>query len=289
MSNKPKRSARSEKRELVDAEGPITTRAELKQVEERVAIGANVVYEAIRREGDDELRRPAQALAWSGLAAGLSMGFSFVAEALLMAHLPDRPWRPLISRTGYSLGFLIVVLGRQQLFTENTLTGILPLLLRKEATMLARVGKLWGIVLLTNLLGTYFFALTIGRTGMFAPEVRAAFLAIGQTHMGLSFGVVLVRAIFAGWLIALMVWLLPGAESARVAIIIIITYVIGLGEFSHVIAGSTTVLYLVVVKAAPWSAYLGGFFLPSLLGNIIGGVSLVAALGHAQVVGGKEG
>lgn len=86
-----------------------------------------------------------------------------------------------------------------------------------------------------------------------------------------------------------MVWVLPGAESARVAIIIIITYVIGLGEFSHVIAGSTTVLYLVVVKAAPWSAYLGGFFLPSLLGNIIGGVSLVAALGHAQVVGGKEG
>lgn len=108
MSNKPERSARSEKRELVDAEGPITTRAELKQVEERVAIGANVVYEAIRREGDDELRRPAQALAWSGLAAGLSMGFSFVAEALLMAHLPDRSWRPLISRAGYSLGFLAV-------------------------------------------------------------------------------------------------------------------------------------------------------------------------------------
>lgn len=289
MSYKSDRSQKSEKSELVDAEGPITTRTELKQVEERVAIGANVVYEAIRREGDDELHRPAQALAWSGLAAGLSMGFSFVAEALLMAHLPDRPWRPLISRAGYSLGFLIVVLGRQQLFTENTLTGILPLLLRKEAAMLVRVGKLWGIVLLMNLLGTYFFALTIGHVAMFRPEVRASFLAIGQMHMGLSFGTVLVRAIFAGWLIALMVWLLPGAESARVAIIIIVTYVIGLGELSHVIAGSTTVLYLVVVKAASWGAYFKSFFLPTLLGNIIGGVSLVAALGHAQVVGGKEG
>jgi len=289
MSYKSDRSQKSEKSELVDAEGPITTRTELKQVEERVAIGANVVYEAIRREGDDELHRPAQALAWSGLAAGLSMGFSFVAEALLRAHLPDRPWRPLISRAGYSLGFLIVVLGRQQLFTENTLTGILPLLLRKEAAMLVRVGKLWGIVLLMNLLGTYFFALTIGHVAMFRPEVRASFLAIGQMHMGLSFGTVLVRAIFAGWLIALMVWLLPGAESARVAIIIIVTYVIGLGELSHVIAGSTTVLYLVVVKAASWGAYFKSFFLPTLLGNIIGGVSLVAALGHAQVVGGKEG
>ncbi len=289
MSKKPEHAEKPEKREPVNAEGPITTRTEQKQVEERVAIGANVVYEAIRREGHDELHRPAQALAWSGLAAGLSMGFSFVAEALLMAHLPDRPWRPLISRAGYSLGFLIVVLGRQQLFTENTLTGILPLLLQREAKMLWKVLRLWGIVLATNLLGTYLFALTIGHVPMFAPEVRAALLSIGQMHMGLSFGIVLVRAIFAGWLIALMVWLLPGAESARVAIIIIVTYVIGLGEFSHVVAGSTTVLYLVGMKAAPWSFYFKGFFLPSLLGNVIGGVSLVAALGHAQVVGGKEG
>jgi hypothetical protein len=72
-------------------EGTISTRTEQKQVEDRVAIGANVVYETIRREGEEELQRPASALAWSALAAGLSMGFSFVAEALLMARLPDQP------------------------------------------------------------------------------------------------------------------------------------------------------------------------------------------------------
>jgi formate-nitrite transporter family protein len=77
---------------LPDDGSIITTRIEKKQVEERVVIDANVVYEAIRREDEDELGRPAAALAWSALAAGLSMGFSFIAEALLSAHLPDASW-----------------------------------------------------------------------------------------------------------------------------------------------------------------------------------------------------
>lgn len=97
-----------------------------------------------------------------------------------------------------------------------------------------------------------------------------------------------MRAIFAGWLIALMVWLLPGAESARVGIIIIITYLIGISGFNHVIAGSTTMFFLIVTKFISWKVYLAQFLVPTLLGNVIGGFALVAALGHAQVVGGKE-
>lgn len=110
---------------------------------------------------------------------------------------------------------------------------------------------------------------------------------IGAAHIGGSFAIVLLRAIFAGWLIALMVWLLPGAESARVAIIIILTYLVGLGGFNHIVAGSTTMFFLIATKSISWGYYLANFFLPILLGNIIGGVSLVAALGHAQVVGGR--
>ncbi len=97
-------------------------------VEEKAAVGSHIVYKAILKEADEELGRSTIALAWSGLAAGLSMGFSLVAEGLLQSHLPDAAWRPLISKFGYSLGFLIVILGRQQLFTENTLTPMLPLL-----------------------------------------------------------------------------------------------------------------------------------------------------------------
>ena len=273
--------------EIVASDGPITTRTEKKQVEERLAIGANVVYETIRREGEDELRRPAAALAWSALAAGLSMGFSFIAEGLLVAHLPDSPWRPLVSKAGYCIGFLIVILGRQQLFTENTLTVILPLLLRKDPATLMRVLRLWGIVLTANLAGTFLFALCLARVAPFDANIQAALIDVGRSHLGAGFGVVVVRAIFAGWLIALMVWLLPGAESAKISIIIIITYLVGLAGFNHIIAGSTTTLFLVATRTVSLVTYVVQFFIPTLIGNIVGGVSLVAALGHAQVVGGK--
>jgi formate-nitrite transporter family protein len=269
------------------AETTISTEVEERQVEERVAIGAHVVYETIRREGEEELRRPAAALAWSGLAAGLSMGFSFIAEALLESRLPPQPWALLISRLGYCVGFLIVVLGRQQLFTENTLTVILPLLLNRKMSVMLSVLRLWSVVLAANLAGTFLFAFCVAHVAIFDSSVQHALTQIGAAHLGISFGSVLIRGIFAGWLIALMVWLLPAAENARVSIIIILTYLIGLGGFSHVVAGSTTVLYLVAIKYISWQTYVLGFFVPAFLGNVIGGVSLVAALGHAQVLGGK--
>ncbi len=268
--------------------GAISTRAEQNQVEERQAIGANVVYETIRREGEDELRRPAAALAWSALAAGLSMGFSFVAQGVLTAHLPDHPWRPLIAGAGYCVGFLIVILGRQQLFTENTLTVVLPLLLRKDLPTLLRMLRLWVVVLTANLLGTFLFALCIGRIGVFDSNIQQRLTEIGAAHIGASFGTVLMRSVFAGWLIALMVWLLPAADSARVSIIIIVTYLVGVSGFDHIIAGSTTTFFLIVTKSLSWGTYFKQFFLPTLLGNVIGGLALVAFLGHAQVVGGKE-
>jgi formate/nitrite transporter FocA (FNT family) len=282
MNKKPSKSE-----EQFSKEETISTAAEEKQVKDRVAVGVNVVYEAIRREGETELHRPLAALAWSALAAGLSMGFSFIGEALLASRLPDQSWRPLVAKTGYCLGFLIVILGRQQLFTENTLTVILPLLLAKDLKVLWRVARLWGVVLAANLVGTFLFAFCIAHISLFEPHVRESLKEIGAAHVNSSFEIVLVRAIFAGWIIALMVWLLPGADSARVSIIIILTYLVGIGGFSHIIAGSTTMFYLVVTGSLTWGAYITGFFIPTLLGNIVGGVSLVAALGHAQVVGGK--
>lgn len=95
---------------------------ERKEAHRRSAPGVAVVYEAIRQEAETELNRPNSALFWSGLAAGLCIGFSFISQALLQTSLPDTPWQSLVSKLGYSVGFVIVILGRQQLFTENTLT-----------------------------------------------------------------------------------------------------------------------------------------------------------------------
>jgi formate/nitrite transporter FocA (FNT family) len=269
-------------------EGTISTAVEKKQVEERLAIGANVVYETVRREGEDELNRAVSALAWSAFAAGLSMGFSFIAEGLLMAHLPDQPWRALIAGLGYPVGFLIVILGRQQLFTENTLTVVLPLLLRKNLSTLWRMLRLWAVVLTANLVGTFLFALCVARIDLFDIRTQQSLTEIGNAHLGAGFGITLMRSIFAGWLIALMVWLLPAADSARVSVIIIITYLVGIGGFNHIIAGSTTMFFLVARHSISPGTYLVRFFLPTLLGNVAGGLSLVTALNHAQVIGGKE-
>src|SRR4051812_27551508 len=117
---------------------------EAKRAEELQAVGAHIVYEAIKREGESELERPSVDLAYSGLAAGLSMGFSFATEALLRNRLPDTEWRPLIAKLGYAVGFLIVILGRQQLFTENTLTPIIPLLDRESDVTAPSVLRLWA-------------------------------------------------------------------------------------------------------------------------------------------------
>jgi formate/nitrite transporter FocA (FNT family) len=261
---------------------------EVRESEQRMSPGADVVHEAIRREGEEELARPWPALAWSGLAAGLSMGFSMAAVGLIEARLPDAEWRPLVARIGYPVGFLIVVLGRQQLFTENTLTPILPLLRHRTLPMLARVARLWALVLAANLIGALIFAEVAAHTAVFDSATRAAFGDAGARAMDGNFGTVLVRGVFAGWLIALMVWILPFAETGRFFAIVAITYVVGIGSFSHVIAGSVDTMYVVATGDASWWDYLASFLAPALLGNIIGGVALVAALNDAQVTAGRE-
>jgi formate/nitrite transporter FocA (FNT family) len=263
--------------------------AEQKHAEQLSAPSGKVVYKAILKEGEEELSRPSSALFWSGLAAGLSMGFSMIGEGLLHAYLPDTYWRPLVAKFGYSAGFLIVILGRQQLFTENTLTPILPLLQRKAVATLRNVLRLWGIVLIANLLGAMLVALVAARTNAFDPHVREAFAAIGHKAMEHGFATTLLRGVFAGWLIALMVWLLPFAETARVWVIILLTYLVGLGQFSHIIAGAVETFTLAAMGQKPWLNVLGGYIVPTLIGNILGGVALVATLNHAQVVAGGGG
>ena len=258
------------------------------EIDERSAPASQVVYETIKQEGEQELERPTAALAWSGLAAGSSMGFSFATEAMLHAALPDTPWRPLITKFGYSLGFLIVILGRQQLFTENTLTVVLPVLRRRDALMFANVARLWATVLAANVAGALLFAWVSAQTSVFSPETRTAMSTLGQHAMEPPILTVFLTGIFAGWLIALMVWLLPFAETGRVSVIIILTYVVGIGQFAHIIAGSVETLYVVATGQRTAWDYLVRFFLPALTGNIVGGVSLVAAVAHAQIVAESE-
>ena len=264
---------------------PLTEREE-REAESRTSVTALVVHETIRKDGDEELRRPISALAWSGLAAGLSMGFSFLAEALLWNCLPDTPWRPLVINLGYPVGFLIVIIGRQQLFTENTLTAIIPLLARRNLATLVSVLKLWAVVLTANLAGAHVFAWVAGNTPIMRPEVQEAMRQIAIRASDVAPGTAVLRGIFAGWLIAMVVWMLAATDSARIPIIVILTYVVGLAGLTHVVVGSVEVLFLVMIGVKSWLSYWTAYMIPTLLGNILGGVSLVSALNHAQVIAG---
>ncbi|HET7231519.1 MAG TPA: formate/nitrite transporter family protein [Longimicrobium sp.] len=269
---------------------PDLSEDEQRKASEEKSLDANTTHEVIRREGEEELKRSTAALAWSGLAAGLAMGFSLVGEGVLKAHLPDAEWAPLVNKLGYSFGFLIVILGSQQLFTENTLTAVVPLLSRRTGEMFRNVARLWGVVLLANLVGALLFAFVVGRTELFKPDVHHAFEELARKAVEHPFWVTLLKGVFAGWLIALLVWMLPASQSSHVLVIVLMTWLVGVGEFSHIVAGAVEVFYGAVVGKIAWIDTLVRFIIPTLIGNVLGGVTLVSALNHAQVTagGGKD-
>ncbi len=269
--------------EQAGADSPHLDEQEQSQAADHAAPQALVIHEIVRAEGESELKRRTGALAWSGLAAGLSMGFSFLGLALVQSGLPDAPWRRLIDSFGYCVGFIIVILGRQQLFTESTLTAVLPVLLRRDRETLFSLLRLWGVVLSSNLVGTYIFAALIAHPGLFPDPVFQALVNVGQQSLGEAFFPTMIKAVLAGWLIALMVWLLPSARSARILVILLLTYVVGIGRFSHSIAGSIEAAFAVFSGRASVSDYLFAFLAPTLIGNTIGGVALVALLNHAPL------
>jgi formate/nitrite transporter FocA (FNT family) len=263
--------------------------SERKQVEEAKTLDAKTAYEVIQEEGEDELSRSTEALFWSGLAGGLSMGFSFLAEGLLRSHLPEAEWRPLVAKLGYTVGFTVVIIGSQQLFTENTLTPILPLLKRRTAECLRNVLRLWGAVLVANLLGAMLFALALGRLAVVEPRVQSTLSDLAREAMQFDAATTFLHAIYAGWLIALMVWMLPAVKGGRLGVVVLMTYLVGVGGFAHIIAGASEVFYAAVRGEASWLNVLSGYLAPTLAGNVAGGLTLVAALNHAQATSGESG
>ncbi|MEL6299554.1 MAG: formate/nitrite transporter family protein [Pseudomonadota bacterium] len=252
-------------------------------VSDKTRLHAAVVFEIIEREGVGELARGLPALFWSGVAAGNAIGISVVAEAMLTAYLPQTNWTPLVDNLGYSVGFLIVILGRQQLFTENTLTAVLPVMQRRKWPWFVALMRLWAVVLAANLVGCALFAAFIAYSGVLQPEVQAAVTKIGLHMMENDVQQMFIRGIAAGWLIAALVWMLPSAEGNEFIVITLMTYLIALGDFTHVIAGSAEALYLVFIGEIGLGAATFSFFLPTLAGNIFGGTVLFGVLSYAQV------
>ena len=257
---------------------------EVEDIEDRARLRTPVIYEIVRREGETEMDRPATSLWWSGAAAGVSISFSLLAQAVLWVHLPAAPWRPLVSGFGYSVGFLIVVLARQQLFTENTVTVVLPVMAELTLANVRRLARMWAIVFAANMAGTFVAALFCTLTPVLTPELRHGMLEISGHLPELGWPAMFFRAMGAGFLIASMVWLIPSAEGAKFEVVTMATYLIAIAGFTHIVAGSVEGFLLVL--DGQWSLWqmIARFTIPVLLGNIVGGTALFAVISYAQVM-----
>lgn len=257
----------------------------VEQIEDTLPSAAAAVHEIIRREGEKEMNRGALALLWSAIAAGLTMSTSFIAKGILQAYLSAESGFFLVVAMGYTMGFILVVTARQQLFTENTITPILPLMTRPSLAKLRCVLRLWGIVFVGNLLGGALAAFIFVRLPVFSPDVLAQFSAIGLHMMENSAAEMFAKGILAGWLVATMVWVLAGITYAKVLMIFLITYLIALGGFTHIIVGSIEVFFLLFNHELTLGSAVFLFALPTLFGNIVGGTCIFALISHAQIRG----
>lgn len=250
---------------------------------------ADEIHENIIKSAEGELERPITELGLSGLAAGLGIGFSFVLSALLTEHMgPEH--HAIASAIAYPVGFIFVVLARHQLFTENTLEPVIPLLEKRDLKTLRQVVRLWAIVLPANLIGAAIFAFVVARTQSFEPSLKTSIMETARTATSGELPVIFLKAIWAGWLVALMAWVIASTHEtiAQIALIWVTTAPIaGLG-FKHSIAGATEAFYRAWTGDAPFVDMLMRFEVPAIVGNIIGGVVLVALVNHGQTGAGKK-
>ena len=224
--------------------------------EDRLPSRAMAIHEHIRQDGEKELERDAMALLWSAIAAGLSMGASLLAKGII---------------------------ARQQLFTENTVTAVLPVMQKPTMSNVGLLIRLWGVVLLGNILGTGIAAWAFEYMPIFNEETRDAFVKIGMDVMKNTPSEMFANAIISGWLIATMVWMFPAAGAAKIVVIILMTWLIALGDTTHIVVGSVEILYLVFNGTLHWSDFIWPFALPTLAGNICGGTFIFALMSHAQI------
>ena len=247
-------------------------------------LSARQIHDNVLGSAEEELRRGSGPLLYSAIAAGLTIGFSFLASAFLRSHGHEEATKHLLATAGYPLGFVFVILARNELFTENTLEPVIPLLHRRDLESLGSMLRLWWLLILGNMMGALAFAMILAHTNAVPETMRHDMLALTRKATELGFGLTFYRAIFAGWLLATLTWMLAATHEriTQVLLVILATAPIAAFEFSHSIAGSVEAFYRAGVGDATWLTMVRDFVLPALLGNALGGVTVVALLNFGQ-------
>jgi len=242
-------------------------------------------------EGADALDRPVSVLFVSGLSAGLDIGFSLFLMAVVWTMLngtSSEPLGRLLVANMYAIGFIFVVLGRSELFTEQTTLAVLPVL--NGQAPVGALCRLWAVVYAANLLGAAVFAalaVTIGPAlGVINPRAFRELALALTDHSG---RIIFASAVLAGWLMGLMSWLVAASRDtiSQIVLVWLIATVIGLGRLSHVVVGTVEVLAGVFAGEGVSGQDFGHFLLWTTLGNAVGGSVFVALIKYSYAIRGK--
>lgn len=243
------------------------------------------ILEAVIEDGRKELRRGDTGLAFSGLSAGLNISFSAVALAVVGSLTGGVG---LAAIAAYPIGFLIVVLGRAELFTENTVTPVAVVL--TDRSKLLDMLRRWAVIFVFNVLGVIAFAFVFVYGGILSTAATDLLLGEVATKMAEGFWEVTLKAVIGGWLVALIAWMVAASQDtiSQIFFTWLLVLLIPAAGLAHCVAGSAEVLISVFTGETSWLEYLGRFLLPATLGNIVGGTVLVTLLNYGQVVGSRR-
>lgn len=248
---------------------------------------AHQIYQQVAANGRDEIKRSNSALAISGLAGGIFMGLTGLGTAVVLAMLGESTAARFIAKLFYPLGFIVVIIGRSQLFTENTLYPVALVL--AERRHLWNTLRLWSIVLPANIIGAFAFALLCAHTHALPDAALQSLVTLGAEALAHPAATIFWSGVFGGWIIATTAWLVSGSHSVTGSVLLIwlLTSVVGLGNFAHCIATSSEIFTTVLRGQASYGAYFH-WLLFAVLGNICGGVGMVTLIEYGQVIYGGD-
>lgn len=250
---------------------------------------AGEIYETVEEDGRLNLSRASLGLAFSGLSAELNISFGALA---MFSVAGITGGVGLAAIAVYPLGFLMVVLGRTQLFTETTVTPVTVVLAewRRRPRSLINMLRLWSVVLASNLVGALIAAIAIYYTNVLDMTAFKILLEEIVGKMDNNAVSTTLYAVYGGWVVALMAWLVAASRDTigKAFVIWATAIVIPAGSLPHSMAGSAEVLIGVLSGHVLWTDYLTSFLFPAVLGNTIGGVFFVALLNYAQIVGSRK-
>ena len=240
------------------------------------------IFHNVAEDARAELKRSPRKLAFSGLAGGLTLGLTGLSVAAIRALLGRGGWQDLVSYLAYPIGFIAVIIGRAQLFTENTLYPVILVLDERRYYM--ETLRLWGVVFASNVVGAMLFALLAIKSGALLPGIAGQLVELGKEALQGSDSHIFWSGVIGGWLIALVAWVVTASQwtIGQLAMVWFLTFVVGVGKFSHCVVTSGEIISTVLAGGATVGEYLRWLLLATS-GNIVGGVVIVSVLNYGQV------